>query len=164
MQFSNSGFIFSRESGYISAHSFFGSPCNSFLESRDGGTGAGGRPPRFWQIRKPYINRGTDYVPHISTRPCRFSDLPTFLESMKCEMNVFFASPLICRQRGMQTDKYMRQKDEFIFLARPDSHCVHFKNIFQSCKPGASMAHIFSISLLNHVIYLRNWETVYFSI
>ena len=38
VQFSNSGFIFSRESGYISAHSSFGSPCNSFLESRDGKT------------------------------------------------------------------------------------------------------------------------------
>ena len=34
---------------------------------------------------------------------------------MKCEMNVFSASPLICRQRGMQTDKYMRQKEDFIF-------------------------------------------------
>ena len=127
MQFSNSGFIFSRESGYISAHSSFGSPCNSFLESRDVGTGGrGGAPQILWQIRKPYIIRGTDHVPHIRTRPCRFSDLPTSLESMKCEMNVFFASPLICRQRGMQTDKYMRQKDEFIFLARPDSYCVHF--------------------------------------
>ena len=49
VQFSNSGFIFSRESGYISAHSTFGSPCNRFLESRDVGTGVKGvhTPPDF---------------------------------------------------------------------------------------------------------------------
>ena len=55
VQFSNSGFIFSRESGYISAHSSFGSPCNRFLESRDGGTGGqgGAHPSRFRQLFNP---------------------------------------------------------------------------------------------------------------
>ena len=132
VQFSNSGFIFSRESGYISAHSSFGSPCNRFLESRDGGTGVKGAhtPPDFDRLFNSFSSRGGRLCPHKTACPSRFFDPPTSLESMKCEMNVFFASPLICRQRGMQTDKYMRQKDEFIFLARPDSHCVHFKIYF----------------------------------
>ena len=120
VQFSNSGFIFSRESGYISAHSSFGSPCNSFLESMKCRIwlGWGETPPDIASsVNNPISIKGVRLCPHKSTCPSRFLTPPTSLESMKCEMNVFFASPLICRQRGMQTDKYMRQKDEFIFLA-----------------------------------------------
>ena len=132
MQFTNSGFIFSRESSYISAHSSFGSPCNRFLESRDVGTRVKGAntPPDFDKSFNTISSRGGRLCPFKIAHPSRFLDPPTSLESMKCEMNVFFASPLICRQRGMQTDKYMRQKDEFIFLARPDSHCVYFTVYF----------------------------------
>ena len=109
-----------------------GHPVIVFLSPGTAKTGARGcaRPSRFWQIR-PLFNQGGSLCPpdyYLPLQIFRSSDIPD--ESMKCEMNVFFASPLICRQRGMQTDKYMRQKDEFIFLARPDSHCVHFTIYF----------------------------------